>query len=78
MGDEFGLGPYDVIDVAPGHDAWVLGEEPVIPATSFHEWSSLKPRGPHDGIEVGSHCRSAKLTAVFMTSLPLQSRFPHL
>ena len=37
-GDEFDLGPYDVIDVAPGHDAWVLGDEPVISI----EWSGVR------------------------------------
>ena len=37
-GDEFDLGPYDVIDVAPGHDAWVLGDEPVISI----EWSWVR------------------------------------
>ena len=36
--DEFDLGPYDVIDVAPGHDAWVLGDEPVISI----EWSGVR------------------------------------
>ena len=37
-GDEFDLGPYDVIDVAPGHDAWVLGDEPLISI----EWSGVR------------------------------------
>jgi Adenylate and Guanylate cyclase catalytic domain len=37
-GDEFDFGPYDVIDLAPGHDAWVLGDEPVISV----EWSGVR------------------------------------
>jgi len=37
-GDEFDVGPYDVIDVAPGHDAWVVGDEPVIQV----EWSGVR------------------------------------
>jgi hypothetical protein len=37
-GDEFDLGPYDVIDVAPGHDAWVLGDDQVISI----EWSGVR------------------------------------
>lgn len=37
-GDEFDLGPYDVIDIAPGHDAWVLGDDPVISI----EWSGVR------------------------------------
>jgi class 3 adenylate cyclase len=37
-GDEFDLGPYDVIGVAPGHDAWVLGDEPAISI----EWSGVR------------------------------------
>jgi len=37
-GDEFDVGPYDVIDVAPGHDAWVVGHEPV----NQVEWSGVR------------------------------------
>jgi hypothetical protein len=37
-GDEFDVGPYDVIDVAPGHDAWVVGDDPVIQV----EWSGVR------------------------------------
>jgi quercetin dioxygenase-like cupin family protein len=29
-GSEFDLGPGDVAVVAPGHDAWVVGNEPVV------------------------------------------------
>jgi hypothetical protein len=29
-GSEFDIGPGDVASVSPGHDAWVLGEEPVV------------------------------------------------
>jgi hypothetical protein len=37
-GDEFDVGPDDVVDVAPGHDAWVVGDEPVIQV----EWSGVR------------------------------------
>jgi hypothetical protein len=37
-GDEFDVAPYDVIDVAPGHDASVVGGEPVIQV----EWSGVR------------------------------------
>ena len=37
-GDDFDVGPNDVIDVAPGHDAWVLGDEPVVQV----EWSGVR------------------------------------
>ena len=29
-GSEFDLGPGDVSLLPPGHDAWVVGEEPVV------------------------------------------------
>lgn len=29
-GDSFEFGPNDVIDLPPGHDAWVIGDEPVV------------------------------------------------
>jgi hypothetical protein len=29
-GTEFDIGPGDVASVPPGHDAWVLGEEPTV------------------------------------------------
>ena len=29
-GSEADLGPGDVYDIQPGHDAWVLGDEPVV------------------------------------------------
>lgn len=29
-GTEFALGPMDVMDLPPGHDAWVIGDEPVV------------------------------------------------
>jgi hypothetical protein len=29
-GDELDLGPGDVFDVPPGHDAWVVGSEPCV------------------------------------------------
>ena len=29
-GTEFDLGPGDVYSLPPGHDAWVLGDEPVV------------------------------------------------
>jgi len=29
-GDEIELGPNDLADVPPGHDAWVVGDEPVV------------------------------------------------
>ncbi len=28
-GDEFELGPWDVMDIPAGHDAWVVGDDPV-------------------------------------------------
>jgi class 3 adenylate cyclase len=37
-GDEFDFGPHDVIDVAPGHDAWVVGDESVVSI----EWSGVR------------------------------------
>jgi hypothetical protein len=40
-GDEFDVGPYDVIDVAPGHDARVLGDEGDEPVISI-EWSGVQ------------------------------------
>lgn len=29
-GDEFELGPNDVVDIPAGHDAWVVGDEPAV------------------------------------------------
>jgi hypothetical protein len=29
-GTEFDLGPGDIAITAPGHDAWVLGDEPCV------------------------------------------------
>jgi hypothetical protein len=29
-GQEMEFGPDDVVDIAPGHDAWVLGDHPVV------------------------------------------------
>ena len=29
-GSEFDIGPGDIAIIAPGHDAWVLGDEPVV------------------------------------------------
>jgi hypothetical protein len=29
-GDEGDAGPGDLIDIAPGHDAWVVGDEPCV------------------------------------------------
>ncbi len=29
-GEEFVLGPGDVADIPPGHDGWVVGDEPVV------------------------------------------------
>lgn len=37
-GDEFDFGPHDVVDIAPGHDAWVVGDEPVVAV----EWSGVR------------------------------------
>jgi class 3 adenylate cyclase len=37
-GEEFELGPNSVIDVAPGHDAWVVGDDPVVSI----EWSGVR------------------------------------
>jgi class 3 adenylate cyclase len=37
-GTEFEFGPDDVIDVAPGHDSWVIGNEPVVTL----EWSGVR------------------------------------
>jgi class 3 adenylate cyclase len=36
--EEFELGPNSVIDVAPGHDAWVVGDEPAVSI----EWSGVR------------------------------------
>jgi class 3 adenylate cyclase len=37
-GTEFQLGPNDVVDLPPGHDAWVVGDEPFVQIewTGFH------------------------------------------
>jgi class 3 adenylate cyclase len=37
-GEEFELGPNSVIDVAPGHDAWVVGDERAVSI----EWSGVR------------------------------------
>jgi class 3 adenylate cyclase len=37
-GEEFELGRNSVIDVAPGHDAWVVGDDPVVSI----EWSGVR------------------------------------
>ncbi len=29
-GQELSVGPGDVIDLSPGHDAWTVGEEPCV------------------------------------------------
>ncbi len=29
-GQEMEFGPGDVVDIPPGHDAWVLGDQPVV------------------------------------------------
>lgn len=34
----FDFGPHDVIDIAPGHDAWVVGDEPLVGI----EWSGVR------------------------------------
>ena len=41
-GSEADLGPYDVVDIPPGHDAWVVGDEPVeaIYWVGAHRWAS--------------------------------------
>jgi class 3 adenylate cyclase len=37
-GTEFELGPNDIVDLPPGHDAWVVGDEPFVQIewTGFH------------------------------------------
>lgn len=37
-GSTFELGPDDVFDIPPGHDAWTIGDEPAV----FLEWSGLR------------------------------------
>ncbi|MEX1169328.1 MAG: adenylate/guanylate cyclase domain-containing protein [Chloroflexota bacterium] len=41
-GAEIEFGPYDVFDIPPGHDAWVLGTEPFesIDWIGAHRWAS--------------------------------------
>jgi class 3 adenylate cyclase len=41
-GSEADFGPYDVVDIPPGHDAWVVGDEPVeaIYWVGAHRWAS--------------------------------------
>lgn len=41
-GSEAELGPLDVVDIPPGHDAWVVGDEPVeaIYWVGAHRWAS--------------------------------------
>ena len=34
-GTEFDIKPGDVANIPPGHDAWVVGDEPVV-ALEFH------------------------------------------
>jgi class 3 adenylate cyclase len=47
-GTSFELGPYDVFDIPPGHDGYVIGHEPV----ETIEWSGTRAftgfRGSHD------------------------------
>src|SRR5918996_3335149 len=43
-GTEFDISAGDVVDIRPGHDAWVLGDEPVVTI----EWMGARswiPRG---------------------------------
>jgi class 3 adenylate cyclase len=37
-GQEYELGPNDVVDIPPGHDAWVVGDEPAVSI----EWAGLR------------------------------------
>jgi len=41
-GTELECGPYDVVDIPPGHDAWVVGDEAyeTIDWTGAHRWAS--------------------------------------
>lgn len=41
-GSEFELGPDDAFDIPPGHDAWVVGDEPyeTIDWVGSHRWAS--------------------------------------
>lgn len=41
-GSETDFGPYDVVDIPPGHDAWVVGDEEIeaIYWVGAHRWAS--------------------------------------
>ena len=41
-GSETDFGPYDVVDIPPGHDAWVIGDEEIeaIYWVGAHRWAS--------------------------------------
>ena len=45
------IGPDDVFEIPPGHDAWTIGDEPalVIEWTGFRAWSPPSP-GMHDRV----------------------------
>lgn len=54
------VGPNDVFDIPPGHDAWVLGDEPVVEI----DWSGLES---WTGFRVHSHERV--LASLLMTDI---------
>jgi len=43
-GTEFSAGPMDIVDVPPGHDAWVVGDEPFIRLSWGGVEGRLSPR----------------------------------
>jgi class 3 adenylate cyclase/mannose-6-phosphate isomerase-like protein (cupin superfamily) len=46
-GTELQLGPNDVVDIPPGHDAWVVGDEPFVQLewTGFHTFIGTQGAG---------------------------------
>jgi class 3 adenylate cyclase/mannose-6-phosphate isomerase-like protein (cupin superfamily) len=46
-GTELKLGPNDVVDIPPGHDAWVVGDEPFVQLewTGFHTFIGTQGAG---------------------------------
>jgi class 3 adenylate cyclase len=49
-GEEIVLEPMDVVDIAPGHDAWVVGDEPVVIIDIAGNIGSIAVPQTHDRI----------------------------
>jgi len=60
-GTELEIGPDDAYDIAPGHDGWVVGKEPVIQL----EWSGLRSWNLSGGVPFGERI----LTTLLFTDI---------